>query len=262
MAAFTRRSFLGGAACAVAGYSFGWEPLWLDVTKHRVSVPGLPESVRIAQVTDAHLGHFDWAEEALVHEINRVAPDIVVLTGDLIDDERQLPVLRRLCAELRAPSRRLLATLGNWEHWGGIANETLRAVYEGEGVTLLVNETVTVRGSAIGGTDDATGGKPRPRRVLRDLDRRPSLLLTHSPGALDRLPSARVSLTLAGHTHGGQINAGPWNLVTPPGSGRFVAGLYSTPVGAAYVSRGTGTSIAPARLCARPELPIFDLERA
>ena len=50
--------------------------------------------------------------------------------------------------------------------------------------------------------------------------------------------------------------------VLPPGSGRFVAGWYDTRCGPLYVSRGTGTSVVPARLCARPELPLYTLERA
>jgi predicted MPP superfamily phosphohydrolase len=73
--------------------------------------------------------------------------------------------------------------------------------------------------------------------------------------------SRRSSLCLAGHTHGGQIRAGSLAPFVPPGSGRFVAGWYETEMGPLYVSRGTGTSIVPARFCCRPELPVFELVR-
>jgi hypothetical protein len=68
---------------------------------------------------------------------------------------------------------------------------------------------------------------------------------------------------LAGHAHGGQIRLGS-SLVPflPPGSGRFVSGWYHLPMGAVYVSRGTGTSIVPARFACRPELPIYRLREA
>lgn len=92
----------------------------------------------------------------------------------------------------------------------------------------------------------------------------PGFLLTHSPGFLDSIPRqpAPFALTVAGHTHGGQIRLGP-GLVpfVPPGSGRFVAGWYDLPIGRVYVSRGTGTSIVPARFTCRPELPIYRLRQ-
>lgn len=216
----------------------------------------------VAQISDAHLTSLGWVEESLVERVNEADASLVVLTGDLVDDTEQLGVLGELCAALRRPGRTVLATLGNWEHWGHVPPEDLRRVYRGEGVQLLVNESVEVHGLRVGATDDATGGAPRARRVLAELAGQPSLFLTHSPGHLDQLPAAKVSLTLSGHTHGGQVAAGPWAIYTPPGSGRFVAGYYDTPVGKAYVSRGTGTSVIPARFCARPELPIFRLEKA
>jgi len=70
------------------------------------------------------------------------------------------------------------------------------------------------------------------------------------------------ALALAGHTHGGQIRMTEYFApVRPRGSGRFVSGWYELATGPAYVSRGTGTSIVPARFSCRPELPVFRLRQ-
>jgi hypothetical protein len=122
-----------------------------------------------------------------------------------------------------------------------------------------VNETVRVAGLGLTVTDDQLAGYVRWDRALADLKDGPRLLVTHSPALLDRPPPSapRFDLAIAGHTHGGQIRVGSFAPALPPGSGRFVAGRYDTPFGPAYVSRGTGTSIVPARFCCRPELPVF-----
>jgi predicted MPP superfamily phosphohydrolase len=88
-------------------------------------------------------------------------------------------------------------------------------------------------------------------------------VIQHSPGWF-RSPDAaavdtRASLCLAGHTHGGQIALFGLPLWTPRGSGDFVAGRYDLAMCPLYVSRGIGTSIAPVRFGARPEIAVFSL---
>jgi predicted MPP superfamily phosphohydrolase len=136
----------------------------------------------------------------------------------------------------------------------------LEKTYKSAGVKLLVNDGVTLaEGLHVFGTDDSTAGDPR----LESLHRRPrdaTLLLTHSPQFLDVLAHGPGSLlAVSGHTHGGQVRLGRAVPFLPPGSGRFVNGWYDISAGRAYVSRGTGTSIAPVRFTCRPELPIFTL---
>ncbi len=114
------------------------------------------------------------------------------------------------------------------------------------------------------GTDDSTGGSVNMRDALRNRTNSPvSIFLTNSPDLFDRLPGSvgRFELALAGHTHGGQGRLGLSAPLRPPGSGRFISGWYEVPIAKAYVSRGTGTSVIPARLACRPELPIFTLRQ-
>ena len=267
----SRRSVLRMAAAAggcAAVDALAFEPSWLEVTRHDVSVPGLPrhlDGFGIAQITDAHLTSLGKVEEAIARADRAEQVQVVALTGDIIDATRRLPLLEDFCSALRGEGRTLVATLGNWEHWGGILASELHGAYARGGARLLVNESqVLSEGVQLCATDDDTGGSVELDAAIRSSGADARILLTHSPGFLDAVPRqpAPFALTVAGHTHGGQIRLGP-RLVpfVPPGSGRFVAGWYELPIGRAYVSRGTGTSILPARFTCRPELPIFRLRQ-
>lgn len=254
----------GGAAALGAINAFAIEPHWLDVTRHRVPIEGLASSLEgysIAQITDAHLTTLGRVEETILSVVTKAQPQAIVLTGDIIDSPANLECLKSLCSELARSGARLIATLGNWEHWGDINLGDLRSRYRDVGAQLLVNESLALGGVTYQGTDDSTGGSPR---VTQERVANARVLLTHSPAYLDEAPPLEhpFDLALSGHTHGGQIRltsrAVPY---VPPGSGRFTAGWYDTPCGKAYVSRGTGTSIVPVRFTCRPELPVFTLVR-
>lgn len=263
----TRRRLLAGSAtfaAAAAVDAFAIEPSWLEVQSLQHAIEGLPsslEGLRVAQITDAHLTSLGRVEDRILDAIQTASPQLIVLTGDLIDDDRDLPVLAELCAELSRTDATVLATLGNWEHWGHVDRSTLHATYAKSNATLVVDDWVRVEGLSIYASDDSTGGSPA--RLAPARHEGPRVLLTHSPAFVDREHGgARFDLCLSGHTHGGQITAAELAPFTPPGSGDYVAGWYDTPIGRMYVSRGTGTSVIPARFTCRPELPIVELVRA
>ena len=256
---------VGAATLAAAGAvdAFGVEPAWLDVQRMQHAIEGLPaalEGFTVAQITDAHLTSLGRVEDRILAAIRSASPQLVVLTGDLIDSDADTGVLGELCAELTRTGATVLATLGNWEHWGKVDRDRLDRTYRRSDTTLLVDRWTRVEGLSIYASDDSTGGTPRT--LAPPDDDGPSLLLTHSPAFVDRdHAGAAFDLCLSGHTHGGQITVGGLAPVTPPGSGDYVAGWYDTAVGPMYVSRGTGTSIVPARFTCRPELPLFELVR-
>ncbi len=266
-----RRTLLAASAATAAAAAldaFAVEPRWLDVSRHDVPLERLPQGLdgfKVAQITDAHLENLGALEERIVAALRKEQVQLLVLTGDIVDSPAKLELLVELCRELRALGTPVLATLGNWEHWGKIPRGELAQAYRSAGAKLLVDEFHDLDGAlGIVATDDSTGGEPRVSRAMSARITTPaSLFLTHSPELFDRLPPGlRFDLSLAGHTHGGQVTLGAVAPALPPGSGRFVAGWYTTSLGRAYVSRGTGTSIVPARFACRPELPIFTLKRA
>ena len=195
------------------------------------------------------------SERKLLKILEQRRPDIVILLGDVVDGPGDLLDLERFLNAL--PSNQRIAIFGNWEYWGGIDHEALRGVYAKHGVRLLINDCH----AGIVGLDDSTAGQPDLKVALDRCqsatpDVSPFLLLQHSPGFFENtaLDKKSFALSLSGHTHGGQIaifGFAPW---TPPGSGSFVAGEYSTRFGRLYVTRGIGTSVIPLRLGARPEI--------
>ncbi|MDF2694106.1 MAG: metallophosphoesterase, partial [Labilithrix sp.] len=138
-----------------------------------------------------------------------------------------------------------------------------RATFESVGATFLVNEGKLARPDVwLAGLDDPMSGAPH---LAAALEGAPSgatkIALFHSPELFDGIAPS-IDLALAGHTHGGQVRIPLLGaLWLPPGSGRFVAGWYDAPEGAArlYVSRGIGTSQLNVRLFCRPELAIVTL---
>ncbi len=272
----TRRRLLLLAGGAIAGGiglgadAFAWAPRRIHVSAHDVKVPGLPVELRgltIAQLTDIHLYHgLHPAAERAMELMDRIKPDLTIITGDLVEHERELATLG---AFFRACRGRLgtVVTLGNWEYQAGINSGDLRRVAESAGAVLLVNQALRlgVGTGEIGivGLDDPRAGVPAPEVALRDLPTGiPTIWAFHAPGYADQLatlPYPRPILAVAGHTHGGQIRLPLLPPIKPPASGRFLSGWYRDTFAPFYVSRGVGTSGIRARFRCPAEITLFTL---
>ena len=262
------------ALLALAVYAVWIEPLWIEVKIHRLGEP--PATVgdtsgaarprlRIAQLSDLHLQGIGRREALVAEQIARLQPDLIVLSGDVIDRADALPVLDAFLHSLQG--RPTVAVLGNWEHWAEVDLAQLQSTYARHPhATLLVNASQLYRLGGIEvqvhGLDDHTAGQPRlPQLALESPQGSVRILIQHSPGWFDQPvaqhTTAHYDLCLAGHTHGGQITLlGLW---TPRGSGAYVGGPYPSPLcKMLYVSKGIGTSVLPARVGARPEIAVFD----
>ena len=271
----SRRRFLAGAgifAAGVAGDAFGIEPRWVRVSRHDVAVPGLPkglDGIRIAQLSDLHLPANRGAAEGTISLIRAERPEIVVLTGDQCETADGIAELSAFVSETRG-SVATLAVLGNWDYRGGSVGDVAALAYEAAGAILLVNRHAIIQrgGAALAfvGLDDLLSGKPDLAAASAGVPGdAPVILLAHEPGPTDDpLPPGAPSpiLTLAGHTHGGQIRIPGLPARTPIGSGRFLAGWYQSAWGRLYVSRGIGTADIRARFFCPPEVPIFRLRSA
>jgi len=238
----------------LVAYSAVKETHSIGITELRLNA-SKSERKTLAVISDLHLDGLGAREQKLLEILEQRQPDIVILLGDVVDSPDDLPELERLLGAL--PSGERLAILGNWEYWSGIDRDALLSIYAKYGVRLLLNDCH----DGIVGLDDATAGKPDLQFALsrcrsEDPDASPFLLLQHSPGFFENpsLGTRRFSLSLSGHTHGGQITLLGWVPWTPPGSGSFVAGEYETRLGRLYVTRGVGTSLVPLRLGAKPEI--------
>ncbi|MBL7031560.1 MAG: metallophosphoesterase [Nitrospira sp.] len=237
------------------------------LTINTQKLPRGVERIRIAQISDLHLGIIvgDGMLKKVIQKIANEAPDVIVSTGDLVDGTiRHIKHLPERLRELEPPLGKF-AVMGNHEIYGG---KTLTVKFiKDSGFTLLRGEGVTV-GDAIniagvdfmGGEVAAfkNGSKDKPEHeVLEGLQKGLfTLLLKHKSDVNDE-SLGLFDLQLSGHTHGGQIF--PMNLAT-----MFIfsyhTGFSKLAKGSAiYTSRGTGTSGPPIRFLSRPEITIIDI---
>jgi uncharacterized protein len=253
------------AALSVATLGWGWfEAGWLRCRVVEIVVVGLPsalEGVRIAHLSDFHLGppsRGRVATEQAVSWVEQRRPDLVCITGDLVSHPRGEPLLRELLPRLGRP----YVVLGN--HDVAVTRDPFSrnaALHDLEDAVLLRDEVVSValRGVtvAIAGVDPETfqrrTGRPsdlaEPAADLR-------ILLCHFPDVVRRLPPGAFHLILAGHLHAGQIvlpyPGGKITLAHP--RARQVEGVFQSPEGVLHVSPGLGTTLVPFRFFARPEV--------
>jgi uncharacterized protein len=280
----SRRTAAIAAAVATAGTGLGlaWWSLWYEprnVRLRRLSIkpPRWPrelDGLTVAVVSDLHAGapHVDARQvERMVDRLNRHRPHLVALLGDYTDPAVALghrvepEEIARILARLRAPLGRF-AVLGNhdWHEHGGAMPHALRE----QGITVLENETVRVDGAGaplwVAGLADVTTRSPRLDETLAVVPAdQPVLLLSHNPDVFPSVPE-RVSLTLAGHTHGAQVDLPVVrDRVTPSEHGAHYTNGHQVEGGRhLFVSPGVGTSRLPVRLHARPEVTLLRLETA
>ncbi|MCB9615626.1 MAG: metallophosphoesterase [Sandaracinus sp.] len=252
-----------GTGSAFYGALFGRR----DYTIEEVPIPiaGLPrtlDGLTIVQLSDIHVGSFVGegelrAAESLVREAR---PDLIVLTGDLLDhDAAYAPQLGRFVERLRPLARFGVAAIpGNHDHYAGV--EAVEEALRRAGAHLMTNagRLIGDGGGAFGlvGVDDLwakEGRAPNLERALAMVPRDvPKILLAHQPVFLEQAVG-KVQLQLSGHTHGGQVSLG-WNpaeLVLPNG---WVRGRYDVGESILYVNRGFGTAGPPTRLFSPPEV--------
>lgn len=241
------------AGLAIDGFLI--EPYRLEVTRHQVAAR---VHLRIAHLSDLHTHGFGTLERNVVARVEAARPDIIVVTGDTIDDGKS-EVARELFTKLHAPLG-VWVVPGNWENWKK-APDT-RAFYESVGAHFLVNGSVKLKeGLWISGFDDAVSGSPALEPTLAAIPPDAYKIgIFHAPEYLS-VVAGKYDLAFAGHTHGGQVRVPLFGaLWLPPGSGTFVAGWYEEAGTKMYVSRGIGTSVLPVRFLCPPEIAIFDLD--
>jgi uncharacterized protein len=285
-----RRKFLSntaGAAGAIplaaCGYGFLFGRIEFEKSFVRMKLPRLPKEFngfRIAQLSDIHIGPFMTSSDVrhVVEITNALKPDLIVLTGDYItwDPDTQQAAVDSLTG-LKAPFG-IYGCLGNHE----IITHTeasITRLFAQRDIRILRQERAPIQVGKeslnLIGVDYETHRHrgyhiARPvRQYLAGVDQlmRPdqvNILLSHNPNTFDRAAELGIDLSLAGHTHGGQItldfispDLSIARLLTP-----YVRGHFQKPGGQLYVNRGIGTIAVPIRFDAPPEITLFELVRA
>lgn len=226
---------------------------------------GLPEywhGKTFVHLSDIHAGYGNTGPvyEEMVQRVNALEPDLILLTGDYLDDHAtnmNFP-LKDILLRLRAKAG-IFGSFGNHDHRRGIVGS--RRLLAQSNVRQLENENVELpHGLFLAGIDDLREGFPDLKRAFAGLPKeRTSIVLSHHPGLIEDIPERDV-LILSGHTHGGQIALPfpPPRLVV-----KFhlhcnqVEGWYANGKARQYVNRGLGVTGKPFRYRCPAEIGVF-----
>lgn len=242
-------------------------------------LPAAFAGLRIAHLSDLHNARFGRENRRLLDKLAQAQPDLIVLTGDLID-ARWTNLDRALAFAVRAAG--LAPTYyvpGNHEARLPAAQyQRLRQGLTAVGVTVLEHERVTLtrggdRLTLLGLADQAfarTQGDHRPAaqlaaealEALQTAEDGYTILLVHRPESFPVYAALGADLVLSGHTHGGQVRLPGLGGLFAPSQGffpRYDAGLYRQGQASLVISRGLGNSLAPLRLNNRPEVVVLTL---
>jgi predicted MPP superfamily phosphohydrolase len=243
-------------------YSGLVEPNWLRVRTYDLTIKGLREDVTIVHLSDVHTKKMGFREGKVIGIIDRVQPDYVLVTGDILKSTSKLADGLDFLARLEA-KRGVYIVPGN-------ADERLvRAIERGQAPKaygdwrILMNESVDCGDFTLVGIDDPVTCRDDLAKAMSGVDRtRPILVMTHfhAKRLLAKLPDMNAAIIFSGHTHGGQVGFGPLVSHIPYAHrSKFVAGLYELDGTYLEVSHGIGTSIFPFRFLCRPEVVVFHL---
>ena len=258
----------------VAVWAFGIEPGMLVVRHPRIELPGWKSDLRIAVLSDLHIGspHVGLDKlRTIVEKTNAEKPELIVLLGDFViggpsrrggvrgggfvEPEQTAAELKKLHARLG-----VYAVLGNHDWWydGGRVGMALTDV----GIPVLENKAIRVGPIWLGGIADYWTREPDVTGTLAQVTTDdPVILITHNPDVFPEVPP-RVSLMLAAHTHGGQVNLPIVGRVVTTSRLGYVAGEYVEGGRHLFVTTGIGTSILPVRFGVPPEIVILTVAPA
>ena len=266
----SRTTTLASLLVALLGTILGaLEANSFQATEAAIEVPGLERELKVMQLSDVHLGHHRGRAylEKVVTQTNQMRPDLVLLTGDLVDSHAALrPGVLAPLSKLEAPA---FFVGGNHENY--IDTERAFRLIAQQGVRVLRTEIVETNGIQLVGLDylnpdeDTFDMHPSEDRrtienVLPELSiaaDRPVVLLHHSPVGAEYMAAHGVDLLIAGHTHGGQMFPG---TLLASVVFRFNAGLYRHGDLQIYVSLGAGTFGPRMRLGTANEINLIHLK--
>jgi uncharacterized protein len=276
----TRRSRLilvsVGALVSLALYGFWFEPDGISVREHDVLLGpdqnAFQQPLRIAVIADLHAGA-PYIDETKIDRIvaltNAAKPDLILLTGDFVIQGviggRRIPI-ETIARKLRGLSAPLgvFSVLGNHDRWDDAAR--IGAALEDAGFPVLENKAAEIMRQGqvlyVVGLSDAYTTKPDIGGALSDVPHgKTSICFTHSPDVFPELP-ATCALTIAAHTHGGQV----WlpligrPVVPSRFRQRYAAGLVHENGKTLFISTGIGTSLIPVRFGVPPEVTVLNVK--
>ena len=257
-----------------------WGNTALEVNEYEIQSDRIPQSFagfRIAQVSDLHNAEFGEGNEKLIQLLSQTEPDIIVLTGDLIDSRRTDVEIALAFAREAAQISPVYYVPGNHEarvreyenlkmglvEAGVIVleNQKVEITREGESISLMGIDDPSFREDYLFGDSESVA-----RQAIGDLQNESdgyTVLLSHRPELFDVYVDTGMNLVFSGHAHGGQFRLLFIGGLVAPNQGffpKYDAGQFTEENTTMLVSRGIGNSIIPIRFCNRPEIVVAELK--
>lgn len=263
----SRRTLIKGAVLAGLGgtawYQIGTRNR-LEVRRETLTLPKWKaDGFRVGFLSDLHM-HTEYQIKPALEAMRSVVaerPDVILIGGDYLNNYRSLPHVESFLRKIETMGIPTFSVLGNHDFWSGNVAGLMGRI-QSSSVRLLRNEVVEVDGVTIYGIDDGIQKADKHDRLERRQDSGSVLAVFHEPDFVDRVDS-RISLMLAGHSHGGQVClpfGKPMNL--PRGARRYWDGFYPNAKVPLYVSRGVGMTGPQVRAFCRPDVSILTLRGA
>lgn len=253
-------------------YSMYIEPRWIKVKTLNVNLnKNLNNNIKVVQFSDTQLGDFFSINQLkeVVYKINKECPDIVIFTGDLLDNASTYADINEVSGVLSKISCPLgkYAIYGNHDYGGGAVRYYNQIMNE-SGFKVLKNSSVSLKLSSntikIFGCDDKLMGSYNSEKTLKGINSKDiNILALHEPDLISDFESAPIDLALAGHSHGGQVRIpfyGP--LMNNTLAKKYTHGLYDLDnknKTKFYVNTGLGNTKLPFRLGNIPEITVFNI---
>jgi predicted MPP superfamily phosphohydrolase len=255
---------LSVAVVPMAGYGVYravGEPVLKRVSLNKQELPKSLDGFKIVQLSDIHVGPTIGAEtlEAIVNKTNELNPDLVLITGDLVDGSA------KFISDFIKPLEDITSThgtyfvTGNHEYYSGV-EDWIKEV-EKRGVQVLDNSNVTIKHGdsnvLLAGVPDSQADSfgyegPNPEKAKQTDDSYDySIVMSHRPEIADEIAKSKYDLMVSGHTHGGQYF--PWTMAIHLVH-KYVRGLYDVNGMKLYVSQGTAYWGPPIRIGAESEI--------
>lgn len=265
------------AVCAIANT---WGNLTVRATHYTHKSARIPvafDGYKIAQISDLHNAEFGQNNRQLIEILDAEKPDIICITGDLIDSTNTNTIIAGNFVRQAVQIAPCYYVTGNHEAWIGDQFKALEVALANAGVAILHDKVLNLPKEndtlQIIGLDDpdflsdnaSLSARPSLEKLKgMNLSNDFRLLLSHRPELFDSYASNGIDLTLSGHAHGGQFRLPFIGGIIAPNQGmlpEYDAGKYVESRSTMIVSRGIGNSVIPVRLNNRPEIVIVTLSR-
>src|SRR3989338_5281436 len=245
------------------------EPNLIEVHRLRIQdrkLGPILQGIKVVHITDIHLTDgIGFRENDMIRKVNALDPDLVLFTGDLIDDLSQIPHAHEIFKRLKAKIG-IFTVPGNTDHIV-MDSQTFKKEFETSFNRVLVNEAEKIRLPNhkvlwLVGVDDPKYRYADINEALANVPSDvPKLVLAHAPGIFEKAVEHKINLVLVGDTHGGQVGI-PFLIRLSPYANRtpYMTGIFKRGRTIMYVNRGIGMKTLPIRFLCRPEITVIEIE--